>query len=159
MLFHWATIAMIPGMLALAGLLRERAPRTANLGAAVGMVGSASAVSLFMTDFYDLALARNLPADQAVAATAAASDLPGFVYGILLPAFLSHAGALILTVSLAATRVAPWWLPVLVTVGIAIPFLTAEQPPAAQSTGALCQLVAYGWAALRTLRTPLPARG
>ncbi|GAA0400331.1 hypothetical protein Acor_22940 [Acrocarpospora corrugata] len=156
--FHWATIAMIPGMLALAGLLRERAPRLANLGAAVGMIGSASAVNLFMTDFYDLALARTLPADQAVAVTAAASDMPGFVYAILFPAFLSHLGALILTISLAATRVGPWWLPVLVIVGILIPFLTADQPPAVQSTGALCQLIGYGWAALRTLRTPIRAR-
>ncbi|GAA1016991.1 hypothetical protein Aple_083850 [Acrocarpospora pleiomorpha] len=158
-LFLWAAAAMIPGMLALAGLLRERAPRLANLGAAVGMIGSAAAVSLFMTDFYDLALAQTLPADQAVAVTAAAGDLAGFVYAILLPAFLSHVGALILTISLAATRIGPWWLPVLVVAGIAIPFLTVTQPPAVQSTGALCQLVAYGWAAWRVLRTPIPGRG
>ncbi|WP_214111217.1 hypothetical protein [Acrocarpospora catenulata] len=162
-LFHWATLAMIPAMLGLAGLLRQRAPRLANAGAALGLIGAASAGTLFMADFYDLALARTIPADQAIKVTAVAADLPGVVYGMVFPAFLSHLGALILVIGLAATRIAPWWLPVAVIAGIVVPFLTVEQPPAVQSTGALLQLVAYGWAALRTLRlplrTPTPAHG
>nr|BFE86775.1 hypothetical protein GCM10020093_093760 [Planobispora longispora] len=76
------------------------------------------------------------------------------MFGMLLPGFLLHIGLFTLLIGLAATRLAPWWVPAAAAVGAVIPFVTMEQPPAVQSTGALLHLAAYGWIALRVLRMP-----
>lgn len=92
LLFQWATACLVPVILGLAHLLRGRAPRTGNIGAAVGLTGAVTAACLFMTDFYDLALGLSLPDAQAARVTEVAGALGGFVYGILLPGFLTHVG-------------------------------------------------------------------
>ncbi|MCC5575173.1 hypothetical protein IMZ11_05900 [Microtetraspora sp. AC03309] len=155
LLFQWGTIAMIPAILGLAHLLRTRMPRTGNIGAAIGAVGAASAIALFTTDFYDLALAQTLPAEQAVRVTEAANALGGFVYGMLLPGFLVHVGVLTLMVGLALAKAGPWWLPVVTLMGVMGPFLTMGQTPAVQSIGALFQFAAFGWVAVKVLRMPV----
>ncbi|MGJ6963306.1 hypothetical protein ACSDR0_15475 [Streptosporangium sp. G11] len=154
LLYVWATLSLIPVVLALAHLLRERAPRASGIGAAIGLIGSGHALTLFTTDFYDLALAQTLPAAQAEAVTARAGELWGFLYGMLLPAFLCHVGLFTLLIALAAVRVAPWWVPVVAIVGTVVPFVAIGQSPAVQSVGALLHLAAYGWIALRVLRMP-----
>lgn len=155
LLFQWATVCLIPVVLGLAHLLRTRAPRTGNIGAAVGLTGAATAACLFMTDFYDLALALSLPDAQATHVTEVAGALGGFVYGILLPGFLLHVGLLVLMAGLAAVRVVPWWVPVAVLVGVCGPFLTLEQGPAVQAIGSLFHLAAFGTVALKVLRMPV----
>jgi hypothetical protein len=155
LLFQWATMALIPAILGLAHLLRVRMPRTGNVGAAIGLTGAASAVALFTTDFYDLALAQTVPAEQAVRVTEAAGALGGFVYGMLLPGFLAHVGVLTLMTGLALAKAGPWWLPLATLMGIVGPFLTVGQTPAIQSIGALFQLAAFGWVGVRVLRMPV----
>ncbi|MFF3668196.1 hypothetical protein [Microtetraspora malaysiensis] len=155
LLFQWAAMALIPAILGLAHLLRGRMPRTGNLGAAIGLTGAASAVALFTTDFYDLALAQTVPAEQAVRVTEAAGALGGFVYGMLLPGFLAHVGVLTLMTGLALAKAGPWWLPPATLMGIVGPFLTMGQTPAVQSIGALFQLAAFGWVGVRVLRMPV----
>lgn len=152
LLYVWAALTIIPVVLALAHLLRERAPRASGIGAALGLIGAGHGLTLFSTDFYDLALAQTLPADQAVAVTERATSLWGFVYGMLLPGFLMHVGLFTLLITMAAVKAAPWWVPGIALVGTLVPFLTVEQAPAVQATGALLHLAAYGWIALRVLR-------
>ncbi|MBG0821003.1 hypothetical protein HS048_09675 [Planomonospora sp. ID91781] len=154
LLYLWAALAFIPVVLGLAHLLKHRAPRTGGIGAALGLIGAGHALTLFTTDFYDLALAQTLPAVQAEQVTARAGELPGFLYGMLLPAFLTHVGLFTLLIGLAATRYAPWWVPVAALAGTVVPFATMDRPPAVQSVGALFQLAAYGWIGLRVLRAP-----
>ncbi|MED7925185.1 hypothetical protein SMD20_13105 [Nonomuraea sp. LP-02] len=154
LLYVWAALSLIPVVLALAHLLRERAPRASGIGTALGLIGAGHGLTLFTTDFYDLALAQTLPADQAEAVTRRANELWGFVYGMLLPGFLLHAGLITLLVTLAAVRLAPWWVPVAALAGTIVPFVTMTQAPVVQSTGSLLQLAAYGWIALRVLRMP-----
>lgn len=154
LLYLWTALALIPVVLGLAHLLRHRAPTTGNIGAALGLVGAGHALTLFTTDFYDLALAQTLPDAQAEAVTARAGELPGFLYGMLLPGFLAHVGLLTLLVGLVVAGVAPWWVPLAALAGTVVPFVTMNQPPAVQSTGALLHLAAYGWIALHVLRMP-----
>ncbi|MFI6704964.1 hypothetical protein ACIBF7_00935 [Nonomuraea sp. NPDC050478] len=154
LLYVWAALALIPVVLALAHLLRERAPRASGIGAALGLVGAGHGLTLFTTDFYDLALAQVLPDAQAEAVTQRAGELPGFVFGMLLPGFLLHVGLITLLVTLAVVKVAPWWVPVAALAGTIVPFVTMDQAPVVQSTGALLHLAAYGWIALRVLRMP-----
>ncbi|MGI5267631.1 hypothetical protein ACQEUU_00615 [Nonomuraea sp. CA-218870] len=152
--YVWATLSLIPVVLGLAHLLRERAPRASNVGAALGLVGAGHGLTLFTTDFYDLALAQTLPDAQAEEVTRRANELGGFVYGMLLPGFLLHVGLITLLVTLVAVKMAPWWVPVAALAGTIVPFLTMDQAPVVQSTGSLLHLAAYGWIALRVLRMP-----
>ncbi|MEV5742400.1 hypothetical protein AB0L30_20300 [Microbispora rosea] len=155
LLFLWATACLVPVILGLAHLLRARAPRTGNIGAAVALTGAVTATSLFMTDFYDLALALTLPDAPAARVTEVAGALGGFVYGILLPGFLLHVGLLVLLAGLAAVRRAPWWVPAAALAGTCGPFLTMGQPPAVQAIGSLFHLAAFGTVALKVLRMPV----
>ncbi|MFI7533104.1 hypothetical protein [Streptosporangium sp. NPDC049376] len=152
LLFLWATLALVPVVLGLAHLLRRRAPMAGDIGAALGLLGAGHALTLFTTDFYDLALAQSLPDAQAEAVTARAGELWGFLYGMLLPGFLTHIGLFVLLVGLLTARIVPWWVPVAALVGTLTPFLTQDRAPAVQALGALFHLLAYGWVALRVLR-------
>lgn len=152
LLYLWAAMAFIPVVLGMAHLLRARLPRLSNIGATIGLLGTAHALTLFTTDFYDLALAHELPAAQAEQVTARANELWGFVYGMLLPSFLTHVGLFTLLAGLSVARIAPWWAVPVALVGTLIPFFTVEISPFAQSTGSLLHLVVYGLLALRVLR-------
>ncbi|MFF4990916.1 hypothetical protein ACFY19_27285 [Streptosporangium saharense] len=152
LLFLWATLSLIPVVLALAHLLRRGAPVAGNVGAALGLLGTGHALTLFTTDFYDLALAQTLPDAQAELVTARTGELWGFLYGMLLPGFLSHVGLFVLLIGLLRAGIVPWWVPVAALAGTLTPFLTQDRAPAVQALGALFHLAAYGWIALRVLR-------
>jgi hypothetical protein len=152
LLYIWAALSLIPAVLAMGHLLRERAPVVSGIGTALGLVGAGLGLTLFTTDFYDLALAQALPDTQAAAVTQRANELWGFVYGMLLPGFVLHLALLTLLVTLAKVKIAPWWVPIAALAGTVVPFVTMEQAPVVQSTGALLHLAAYGCIALRVLR-------
>ncbi|TKK89097.1 hypothetical protein FDA94_11350 [Herbidospora galbida] len=157
LLFLYATLAMIPAYFGLAALLYPKARGLANTGLTLGLFGAAAACTLFTTDFYDLALAQTVPAETAKQVTAAANELPGFLFGMLFPGFLTHVGTLVLLIGLAVKKAAPWWVPVAVVAGIAVPFAVAGSSPAVQSIGSLLELAALGWVARDLLRTPTRA--
>ncbi|MEV4225462.1 hypothetical protein [Nonomuraea sp. NPDC049725] len=152
LLYIWAALSLIPVVLALGHLLRRRAPVTSGIATAAGLIGAGLGLTLFTTDFYDLALAQTLPDAQAEAVTQQANSLPGFVYGMLLPGFALHLALLTLLVSLAKVKSVPWWVPAAALAGTLVPFLTMDQAPVVQSTGALLHLAAYGWIGRRVLR-------
>ncbi|MEU4579475.1 hypothetical protein, partial [Nonomuraea sp. NPDC023979] len=54
--------------------------------------------------------------------------------------------------TLAKVKSVPWWVPAAALAGTLVPFLTMDQTPAVQSTGALLHLAAYGWIGRRVLR-------
>lgn len=152
LLYLWATMAIIPTVLGLSHLLRSRLPRLSEIGAAIGLLGAAHALTLFTTDFYDLALAHELAPAQAEQVTARANDLWGFVYGMLLPGFLTHVGLYILLIGAAVARVLPWWAVPVALAGTIVPFLTVELSPLVQAIGALPHILVYGMLGLRVLR-------
>jgi len=152
LLYLWATMAVIPTVLGMSHLLRGRLPRLSNIGGAIGLLGAAHGLTLFTTDFYDLALAHELAPAQAEQVTARANDLWGFVYGMLLPGFLMHVGLYTLLIGVVVARIVPWWTVPVALVGTIVPFLTVELSPLVQSTGALLHILVYGMLALRVLR-------
>lgn len=154
--FHWSVVVTIFAVIGLAWAARTRA--LSQTGAVLGLVGAAAGSGLFIADFYDLAAAQNLTAEQAEALTRTVEEYPGYLYGFLLPAFLMHIGLLCLLIALVRDGRAPWWSPVLAAVSTAVPFVLGDQEPVVQSVGPLLQLVAYGAVALRLFRDPLPGR-
>nr|BFE86774.1 hypothetical protein GCM10020093_093750 [Planobispora longispora] len=77
LLYIWATLSLIPAILGMAHLLKYRAPRTGFIGAALGLIGAGHGLTLFTTDFYDLALAQSLSDAQADEVIMRAGELWG----------------------------------------------------------------------------------
>ncbi|MFC4948338.1 hypothetical protein [Pseudonocardia sp. GCM10023141] len=86
LLLHYGYYGIVPVLLAL-GIMTRRTWRVGgNIGLALSMGGALALPGLLVTDFYDMAIRQNLPADQAVAVSDAAGNLPlaGFVGGPLI---------------------------------------------------------------------------
>ncbi|WP_018657072.1 hypothetical protein [Actinomadura flavalba] len=154
-LLHWAIVALVAALVGLAPLLRGSVVATIGWGAA--FLGYVNASGLLVGDFYDLALAQKAPDAVSTAVMDTAGGLPGFVFGFLLPAFLSHLGMLAVLVVLVRRGFAPWWTPVAVVAGIVLPFVVAGQASAVQAVGPLVQLAGYAALAARLLRAPVTA--
>lgn len=137
LILHWNAILIVPVMLALAYLLYDRMPRFAAIFGLVGAVAAINGSSLLLSDFYDLALAVSVPDATAVEVTELAYGYPAVVFGFLLPGFLLHPALLGLMIALVKVGRARWWQPVLLVIGLAVPFLTADQSTLVQATGAL----------------------
>lgn len=152
LILHWSAMAIVPVVLSLGHLLRPKMPALANAAVTLGLIGAVSGASLLLADFYDLALAQLVSHEQAVAVTERAYEYPEVLYGFLLPGFAVHIGLLMLTIGLAARRLAGWWVPVLLVAGLVLPFLTATQPVAVQALGAVLLLAALGPIGVRILR-------
>nr|WP_221377169.1 hypothetical protein [Actinoplanes polyasparticus] len=151
-LLHWNAIIIVPVMLALAYLLHDRMPRLAAIAGLLGALGAINGSGLLMADFYDLALAQSLPDAQATAITELAYGYSGVTFGFLLPAFLLHPALLALVIGLVKAGRAWWWQPVLLVIGLALPFLTADRPMLVQASGALFIGAALYPLGLRMLR-------
>ncbi len=152
-ILHWNAICIVPVMLALAYLLHDRMPRFATIAGLLGALGAINGSSLLLGDFYDLALAVSVPDAQATEIMELAYGYPGVVHGFLLPAFLLHPALLALLIGLVKVGRAYWWQPVLLVVGLALPFLTSDRPMVVQASGALfigAALVPLGVRMLRT---------
>jgi hypothetical protein len=152
-LLHWSAILIVPVMLALAYRLHDRMPRFAAIAGLLGALGAINGSALLMADFYDLALAFSVSEVQAVEITDLAYGYPGVVYGFLLPGFLIHPALLALLIALVTVGRARWWQPVLLVIGLALPFLTADRPMLVQASGALfigAALIPIGVQMLRT---------
>jgi hypothetical protein len=94
---HYGFLLLIPAILGMTHLARYGARRLANTGLVLGILGSGLS-GIIAVDYYDLALAQNLPMDQAVKVYEAAGDTAGAapaliavpsVFGILLGCVLS----------------------------------------------------------------------
>jgi hypothetical protein len=122
-LLHFGYFALVPVVFALAVMTRRRARVAGNIGFGLAIGGSLALPGLLVTDFYDMAIRQNLPADQAVAVSDAAQALPlGFLVGgpFIMGTFVGMT-----VLGLAAWRAGFFhWLPtLLVPAAVAIPFV------------------------------------
>ncbi|MBW0117891.1 hypothetical protein, partial [Pseudonocardia abyssalis] len=88
LLLHYGYMGIVPVLLALAVMTRRRHRVAGNVGFGLAVGGALALPGLLVTDFYDMAIRRTLPADQAVATSDAAQALPlgGFLGGPLIMA-------------------------------------------------------------------------
>lgn len=122
-LLHFGYFALVPVVLALAAMTRRRARVAGNIGLGLSIGGALALPGLLVSDFYDMAIRQNLPAEQAVAVSDAAQELPlGFLVG---GPFIMGTFAGMTVLGLAAWRAGFFhWLPtLLVPAAVAIPFV------------------------------------
>lgn len=162
---QWAAITLVAGyaLMALASLavLRrsERAPRPLVIAASIAaFLGATVLPGLVSIDFYDLALAQQLPVGQAVAVADQVDGAPlagviracagiGFVLGSLL----------VLTTAWRAKLVGGW-APLLMLAGLIVPGLLLTGPGAGIIVGSALTVVAYAGVARGVTGARRPAR-
>ena len=98
-LLHYGYMGVVPMLLALAAMTRSRWRIGGNIGLALSLPGAFAVTGMLVTDFYDLAIRQSLPAEQAVAVSNAAEELPlaGLVGGPLI--MLTFVGMTVLGVA------------------------------------------------------------
>lgn len=91
LLLHYGYLGIVPVLLALGIMTRRRNRIAGNVGLALSLPGALALPGLLITDFYDLAIRRALPAEQAVALADSVQqlELAGFIAGpIILATFI-----------------------------------------------------------------------
>lgn len=152
LLLHYGYLGIVPVLLALGVMTRRRSRVAGNVGMALAVPGALALPGLLVTDFYDIAIRQNLPADQAVTVSEAAQALP-------LAGFLLAGPVLLATfVGMTVLGVAAWragffhWLPTLL---VPLSVVATMVLPAglwsgvAQGVGLAGFMVAVGIAVLR----------
>jgi hypothetical protein len=147
---HFGYLLLVPAIFTLVRLARRRNPRTSLVALLLGGLGSGLS-GIIVVDFYDVALANSLPADQALeiwevaagygqGAIIAASSVLGIAVGINLALYAAwRAGAI------------PLYPLVLNLVGWVV-FTTFSGDPWLPSIGTGLVAIGLGWAGLVVLR-------
>lgn len=120
-LLHFGYCALVPMLLVLAIMTRRTWRVAGNVGLALSMLGALSLPGLLVTDFYDMAIRQNLPADQAVAVSDAAQALP---LGVLISGpmiMLTFVGMILLSVAAWRAGFFHWTAALLVVVANVLP--------------------------------------
>ncbi len=122
-LLHFGWVAWAPAAFGIVALLRPRGGWLLAIGGTLAIVGTVSMPGLIVTDFYDLALAQELPARTAVQVSDAATDQPLLIL-FQLPAVAGCIlGTTLLTFALWRAQVVALWVPLLVLAGWAVTFV------------------------------------
>lgn len=150
-LFIVGFVLLVPALIGLVHLIRERGIVLGHIGGVLAVLGSVLYPVLFSTTFYDLSLAENLPVDQAVEAQEGTEDYVG-VYFIFIPAIFGWTlGLLLLSIALLRARLAPVWFLVLVVLANVAIFASNGESVIVAALGALLLLVAFGSLGLKIL--------
>lgn len=149
-LFIIGFVLLVPALIGLVHLIRERGIVLGHIGGALAVLGTVLYPVLFSTTFYDLSLAENLPVDQAVKAQEGTEDYVG-VYFVFIPAIVGWTlGLILLSVALLRARVAPvWFLVLVILANIAI--FVGNENDIVSALGTLLFLIAFGWLGLKVL--------
>ena len=122
LLLHFGYLLLLPAALGIMHLARRPTPKVAHIGGILAVLGLATLPGLLVTDYYDLALAQNLPRAQSVAiADDAASH---WTAAVLLATTIAPMFFGLVTLMVAAVRagVARFWAPIAVAIGWILPF-------------------------------------
>ena len=136
---HYGFLLLVPAAFGMAHLARRGARRLSNAGLVLAVLGSGLS-GIVAIDFYDLALAQNLPMDDAVRVyDAAAADAGLAPVLIQVPSvFGTLVGTVLLTVALVRAGFLRWPVPVVLVAGWLVFFATAQHfVGAAVGTGLL----------------------
>ena len=148
---HFGYLLLVPAAFTLVRLARRAAPRTSLVAMLLAGLGSGLS-GIIVVDFYDLALANSLPADQALeiwnlagsygqGAIIAATSVFGIALGINLAVYAAW-----------RARAIPVYPLVLNVVGWAV-FTVFSGDPWLPSIGTGLVAIGLGWAGLVVLRT------
>ncbi|MBO3745849.1 hypothetical protein J5X84_07185 [Streptosporangiaceae bacterium NEAU-GS5] len=119
-LLHYCWVLLVPGVIGLLHLVRERGRVLANIAGTIAVIGMINLSALMLVDFFESAAYRALPADQAQALIDAAGT-PAVVFGWQLPGmFGSLFGLVLVGLAVARARVAGWWFPIGIVLGLAL---------------------------------------
>lgn len=119
---HFGWVVWAPAAFGVVALLSPRGGWLLKIGGTLAIVGTVSLPGLLVTDFYDLALAQELPPQTAAAVSDKASDFP--LQALLqIPAVVGAVfGTTLLFFALWRARVVPAWVPFVVLGGLVVTF-------------------------------------
>lgn len=148
---HYGFLLLVPSAFGVAHLARRGSRRLSNLGLLLAVLGSGLS-GLMAVDFYDLALATELPMDEAVRVYDAAGATAGAAPLLIqLPSMLGTLlGSLLLAVALARAGFVRWPVPVLLGAGWVV-FLATAQHFAGAAAGTALIAVATAVMGIRVL--------
>ncbi len=147
-LLHWSWVLLIPGIIGMIHLLRDRAVVFGHIAGGLALLGVVNFSALMLGDFFYSRLERALPAEQGARLADEALADPGATFGFQIPGFVGLLGLLLLGLALAWARSAPWWAPVAMLAGI----LGAPIYPIGTIVGGLLYIAGAGVIGLRMLR-------
>jgi hypothetical protein len=121
LILHFGYLLLLPAALGIMHLARRSTPKVAHVGGLLAVIGLASLPGLLVTDYYDLALAQNLPRAESVKIADASMTWPA---GVMLATTIAPMFFGLVTLMVAAVRagVARFWAPIAVAVGWILPF-------------------------------------
>jgi hypothetical protein len=150
-LLHFGYLLLLPAALGIMHLARRASPKLAHVGGALAVLGLATLPGLLVTDFYDLALAQNLPRAQSVAISDATGEMVGgAVMGMsaIAPMFF---GLVILMVAAWRAGVVRGWYAPAIAVAWLLPFVSGTGlVPAALGAGIM--VVLFGSIGVKVVR-------
>jgi hypothetical protein len=119
---HFSWIVFVPAVFGIVALLRPRGGKLLAIGGTLAIVGTASMPGLLMSDFFDLAMAQELPRAVSVRVSESVGDF-GLTALFILPAvFGANVGLVLLVFALWRADVVARWVPFTVLVGSLLTF-------------------------------------
>jgi len=148
---HFGWVVWAPAAFGIVALLRPRGGPLLAIGGTLAIVGTVSLPGLLVTDFYDLALAQELPRATSAAISDKASE-PFWLILFQLPAVVgSILGTTLLAFALWRAKVVALWAPLAVLAGYVVTFALPVGLTAFAIGGTLT-MVGFVWAGVRVLR-------
>lgn len=152
---HFGWVVWAPAAFGIVALLRPRGGPLLAIGGTLAIVGTISLPGLLVSDFYDLALAQELPRATSAAISDKASE-PFWLILFQLPAVIgSILGTTLLAFALWRAKIVALWAPLLVLAGYVVIF-ALPVGLAAFAIGGTLTLVGFLAAGVRILRVGTP---
>ena len=152
LVFGVAQIALLPAVLGLVHLTRDRSFVLAHLGGALAVLGVLGHLVFTGNSIAGLAIAENGTGPEHVdlfeSATSHAAVLPFLAVG----AAGTFVGFLLLAGALWRSRTVPTWVPVVLAAGFLLEFVGTAVHELLAVAGAIAVTVAFGWLGVRVLR-------
>ncbi len=143
---------VVPALLGLMHMLRERRPMHSAVGGGLTLIGTFATMVSMGVGFVIWEMARNEAVSNAAVLDALLNDA-GFVIPVYVVGFLAPIGALVLGHGLYSSRVVDWWMALLFALGIVlINVAFAAGVLALAIVGAALTLVGLGSIGLMVLR-------
>jgi hypothetical protein len=138
---HYGFLLLVPSAFGVAHLARRGSRRLSNVGLLLAVLGSGLS-GLMAVDYYDLALATELPMDQAVRVYEAAGATAGAAPLLIqLPSMVGTLlGSVLLAVALSRAGFVRWPVPVALAAGWVVFLATAQHFAGAAAGTALIAL-------------------
>jgi hypothetical protein len=149
---HFGWLVWAPAAFGIVALLSPRGGKLLWIAGTLAIVGTVSLPGLLVSDFYDLALAENLPRAESVELAEKAGEPFQLIAFFQLPAiFGALVGTMLLAFALWRAGVVALWVALLVLVGSVITFLL---PPglAAFGIGGTMTTIGFVFAGVRILQ-------